>query len=383
MNNLLVISDLHLSQGESSQYEDFFYEKEFTDFLKYHQEKPTTLVLNGDFIDFLQIVETSPEFDLTEKEKKYGMNTTPEKSVWKLKYCIKKHNKFFKALGEFLEKGNKIVHVKGNHDVEFYWPQVRNSFYQVMENYGDFSQKQIQFEQWFYYEPGRAYIEHGNQYDTVNSFCNFLHPVLPFATNQIELPLGSFYCRYLFNRIESIDPFADNIKPATKYLGWVLLSRPQMALKILRYYLPAIARTWDKSRLLTHTKEQIIKLEKAQTTNLKNLANQKNISFETLQKIDSMHAKPVLESTHFFLRAIKEHLFEQPPMPRISRSIKNLLKVPNIIFGHTHYAEQTTDYINEGTWTPVIIDKKLESVKSKKLTYAILIRKKAELREWS
>jgi len=46
----------------------------------------------------------------------------------------------------------------------------------------------------------------------------------------IDLPLGSLFVRYLFNRVEVSTPFADNIKPATRFIGWFLTNHPLHAI---------------------------------------------------------------------------------------------------------------------------------------------------------
>jgi hypothetical protein len=39
---------------------------------------------------------------------------------------MKGHSEGFDALAEWLVQGNSLVIVKGNHDLEWYWPGVRN-----------------------------------------------------------------------------------------------------------------------------------------------------------------------------------------------------------------------------------------------------------------
>src|SRR6266852_9045122 len=68
-HDLLIVSDLHLSEGrdpdrkEFSRKEDFFSDEEFARFLAYHKrgtpdhprELKWHLIINGDFLDFLQV----------------------------------------------------------------------------------------------------------------------------------------------------------------------------------------------------------------------------------------------------------------------------------------------------------------------------------------
>ena len=70
-HNLLIVSDLHLSEGldaktgRYSRLEDFLFDDAFARFLRYHEEvrrqprfggRPWLLLVNGDMFDFLQVV---------------------------------------------------------------------------------------------------------------------------------------------------------------------------------------------------------------------------------------------------------------------------------------------------------------------------------------
>jgi hypothetical protein len=74
--NLLIVSDLHLSEGldsesgKFSRQEDFLFDDAFARFLRYHEEVreqprfggfPWMLIVNGDLFDFLQVVSLPGE----------------------------------------------------------------------------------------------------------------------------------------------------------------------------------------------------------------------------------------------------------------------------------------------------------------------------------
>jgi UDP-2,3-diacylglucosamine pyrophosphatase LpxH len=264
---LIVISDLHLSDGynkETMKYsrnEDFFFDEEFKRFLEYFQDiynkTKFHLIIAGDMFDFLQVIPDDTEIEnclkasgrdplkITEKGKrsKFGLGTEEDNTVLKLQVIAKGHEAFFQALANFLSRGNRLSIITGNHDIELYWAKVRNALKDhIVETERDVKTKQqiksrIRFYPWFYYDKEyKTYIEHGNQYDTFNSFQYLLCPVFvpkrkitifgPKRTvfggksKKLWLPFGSFFVRYFFNKLEAIHPFADNIKPFTKYIGW-------------------------------------------------------------------------------------------------------------------------------------------------------------------
>ena len=169
---------------------------------------------------------------ISPREERYGLGTTPEHAAWKLRYSGKNHPVFFQALARFLAQGHRVVHIKGNHDVDTHWPLVQDTFRDLISEAAQQCpdlvevdrtglRERIEFCRWVYYEPGLAYIEHGNQYEPGNFFRDFLNPVLPEDPQRLELPLGSFLVRYMFNFLEAVHPWADNLKPATEYVKWV------------------------------------------------------------------------------------------------------------------------------------------------------------------
>jgi UDP-2,3-diacylglucosamine pyrophosphatase LpxH len=267
--NLLVASDLHLGEGldpESGKYsrmEDFLFEDAFARFLRYHERvrqqprfggRPWKLILNGDLLDFVQVTSLPKEGDSLRKvrgaahhkelgpdERRYGLGTTGKESAWKLERIARGHQRFFAALGRFVSLENHIVVITGNHDIELYWPKVRRQFLVEIEKAYARERKmtgegaplaladieaRLHFCPWFYYEPGRVYIEHGGQYESSSHFPDFLNPVSPKDSQRIQVLWGWLFGRYLFNQVERAHPFADNFKPPTRYILWALRRAP-------------------------------------------------------------------------------------------------------------------------------------------------------------
>jgi UDP-2,3-diacylglucosamine pyrophosphatase LpxH len=275
-HNLLIVSDLHLGEGldpqsgKLSRLEDFLFDAAFARFLRYHEKvrrqprfggRPWRLIINGDMFDFLQVVSLPEEGrllrtvkgvgrrkELRINERDYGLGTTAEESEWKLKRIARGHQRFFAALGWFVAHGNHVVVAKGNHDVELHWVRVQERFVREVEraytrerlalDHGppitsEELGARMRFYPWFYYEPGRVYVEHGGQYEAANHFRDYLNPVVPGDPERIELPWGSLFVRYLFNKVEDVHPFADNIKPATRYLKWAFKKDPIRTIEVL------------------------------------------------------------------------------------------------------------------------------------------------------
>lgn len=187
---------------------------------------------------------------LSQSERRYGLGTTEPEAVWKLDRIAEGHPIFFSALALFLDRGNSLVIMKGNHDVELFWPGVQErirelildaaadlrlsdppwptesiTLVQELEQLIEHVQTRCTFEPWIHFEPGVAYIEHGNQYELADFFENFLYPVLQIDPQRLRLPSGSFFVRYFFNKVEATFPFADNLRPITRVITWSFRNR--------------------------------------------------------------------------------------------------------------------------------------------------------------
>jgi len=125
------------------------------------------------------------------------------------------HPRFFQAVSWFLAQGNRLVLMRGNHDPQWYWPEVQLAFvgwlkeaYESLAKECDDASAQftlplppgevsklkknlppmdlmefrarVDFDHsWYYYRERLAYIEHGGQQEAVDSHRHFLLPVYP------------------------------------------------------------------------------------------------------------------------------------------------------------------------------------------------------------
>lgn len=344
--HLLIVSDLHLSEGRDenthriSRNEDFFFDEEFTRFLDYHVKldpnRKWHLIINGDFCDFLQVLSTEfdPEFlrylgvkdekearqllQIGKQSTRFGFDAGPGETVFKLWRVLDGHWMFTLAVIRFLEQGNLVSIGRGNHDPEFQYELVREHFRRMLvwfhankadpqSNARDFASfegacaRQIQFLDWFYYEPGLIWAEHGGQYDEVNSFPHWLAPYLPHS-DHIEMPWGSFFVRYLFNSIEDEEPWADNMKPQSRFIEWFITRRPVLATRFIfgngRYMLKKIAKAWrreprNNSRQVQHQQRRA------------ELARDWGVAETLLAEFDAMQAESVLRKPHGKWKLIK------------------------------------------------------------------------------
>ncbi|MEP7111541.1 MAG: hypothetical protein ABI760_26335 [Ferruginibacter sp.] len=410
--DLVVISDLHLAAGlnENGNYdgtENFFADESFSRFLNYLQqekkEKKCILIINGDFIDYLRIKElplTDEDFkawedllkiiginkpwqelrdSLDDKEKEYGLKTQDYKSAWKLNKCINGHRVVFEELARWLRNGNQLIIIKGNHDLEWYWEAVRNCLCRRLTDFiaaipvetagkiiPGSVEENILFADNSLIIDGKIYLAHGHLYE------NFTFAEGPPTLNnntELKLPFGSFFNRYLINRLELAYPFLDNVRPAKKILPLLLRERFPLAIKVLFKYLPFTLLIIPKKMYKQALKYIlnflfIIVLPLAITIyalwkSINFHGGSDNTSFIGTQLLGIVKNFGFLFLSYIFGRIMVMFQLTGPLtlFPFASRIFDNKPGIQIVVFGHTHNPEQTkladNIYINTGTWMPV------------------------------
>jgi UDP-2,3-diacylglucosamine pyrophosphatase LpxH len=207
----------------------------------------------------LQILACRDDPRLSKNERRYGLGTTAPEAVWKLDRISEGHPIFFSALAWFLDQGNTLVFMTGNHDIELFWPEVQGRIRELIldaavdlrlsdppwptasfgiaqdiESLAAYIHAHCTFDPWILFEPGLFYIEHGNQYELADFFTDFVYPVLPYDEKHLRLPPGSFFVRYFFNKVEETFPFADNIRPITRFITWSFQNRFKDTVRLFR-----------------------------------------------------------------------------------------------------------------------------------------------------
>lgn len=412
-SKVFVVSDLHLAAGlrDDGNYdgtENFFADQSFARFLDHLQQslaqRKGILVINGDFIDFLRISSCPTpselpywrevllqagldipldvlEKDISPKELKYGLKTHEHKSVWKLAVCIRGHKPLFKRLAQWIKDGNRLFIVKGNHDLEWYWPGVQQylcvALADLLENASEALPKikaQISFVQDALLFDEKIYIEHGHRYEKITWPKDG-----PTINNNTELnfPFGSFLNRYLINGLELSYPFLDNVRPTPNILKVLLKENFGKALQIITYELPMALRTVPRRYagfILQYLLPLLLLIIFPLSAAIVALVLlQRNGGFDGQFLSGRMIGSLVLCTAAYFLayyvgKFILSWLIKKEPA--FAEDARQVLdgdqKLEAVLLGHTHNPEQYNFveapqslipqnrwYFNTGTWIPV------------------------------
>jgi UDP-2,3-diacylglucosamine pyrophosphatase LpxH len=212
-----VLSDLHIGAGHGDPLEDFTSDDQLADFLDEIAGPETTLVINGDFVDFARIEP------LSVRGLPSDLLWDDAASVAKLQTALNGHTTTFGAISRFLDRGGRLRTTVGNHDLDFAWPRVQERFRQAVGGVGD----QITFTTGATNYAG-IHIEHGHQFTPEN--CpedpdDFFHEWN--HQRYLERVWGTDFLLSFFNDIHHQHPYADKLKPTALVAyhaiknGWV------------------------------------------------------------------------------------------------------------------------------------------------------------------
>jgi hypothetical protein len=239
MNSVLVtpeayvVGDLHLGAGDQVDYfKQFGRDGVFVNFVKDRQPSTTTLILNGDIIDFVRI----PPLEVPEVP--HHLLWDEEASVLKLETVIGAHPDWFAALRGFVANGGRIEYIVGNHDLDVCWKGVQRRFCDALGDTWDertSSGKRICFSvkgiRW-----GDVIVEHGHRYTSescpedpenyVHSWPRTASPKEPPPRLYLERVWSTDFTLHVASELERCGPmFSGRVGPLHTLLYYGLLQR--------------------------------------------------------------------------------------------------------------------------------------------------------------
>jgi UDP-2,3-diacylglucosamine pyrophosphatase LpxH len=230
----IVLSDFHLGAGSpaigDNPLEDFVADKAFSRFLETMRSEcdggatEIELIINGDFFEFLQVPavdEFDPQFSYPVEAYQ---DSSQAASIKRLDLITAGHPIVFDALSDFIQveaPQRRVTIIKGNHDVNLFWPGVKQRLREILGATGRRA-SMLLFAEHYVSREG-IYVEHGHQYaEQFNRWDNFDEPRDRRRSGQIVYPPGSRFVIDFLNSVERERAWADGIKPLTA-LAWYSL----------------------------------------------------------------------------------------------------------------------------------------------------------------
>ena len=459
-DDVLVISDIHLGEdilvrgpGHLAEYIRSL-NLNLTQFIEHHRRHPPAgerhwhLVINGDMFDFVK-VSLRPEEDeladavqLAQTMRRAQLPNTPQNVVWKLSRILEIHRPLFRELARFLAAGHRVTIIEGNHDAEFYFPEVREALRQELVRLADIKDTaaagllaaRLQFRSWFVAAPGRYHIEHGHQYD---EFCSFEYNLAPddrTLEQTLATPLSHRPLPYFAELLGDFSTHGVSSWSLGRILRFIGSLGPRAILKLLRLYVVVgfvLLKQAGKKR-----RTQLQGQERAHHAQLRQLSLDSPYGFETLTALDKLKAPPAeysfFKMVHVFyidrfvvglgtlVSTLTAWLLGNPqgalvaclmglltlfalarwPKPairlllrRAAAQIADVSGARFVVFGHSHAPEvinlrrdfgvgrfgETSFYLNSGSWVTREI---LLGEAGEGMTYVELTQQGAALKRW-
>jgi UDP-2,3-diacylglucosamine pyrophosphatase LpxH len=337
---ILVISDLHLSagkiiKGKRNLLEDFHYDNELIDFLKYYssgdyESIPVELVINGDFLDFLAVPYVEYYDDEFWSEKA---------AMEKLRMIMVAHRGVLDAMKYFLKKeDNRIVYIIGNHDAEFVFDSLKKEF---ISYFGEHAHKLTLSNSITTHVPVKGVsIQHGHQYERAHDFDQDNAVVETMSGEKYFIPpWGSYYVTNVINKYKQERGFINAVRPIKHFLIHGILFDTFFTLRFIlsNIYYFVMVRFWH-----------FYMVKKSLKTVIQDLMRE----LELFQDFESL-------TRQFFEKNLESRV---------------------LIVGHTHNPtlrifNDGTMFINTGTWTRMVNLDLGQSNYGNNLTYAKIMVK--------
>jgi len=355
----VIISDCHLSagrffEGKFNPHEDFHFDQEMVEFIEFfstgtYGEGPAgpvnvELVINGDFLDFLNVPYLG-EFE---------EGITEEIALEKCEAILGAHPHVMAALRHFASKPNKkISYLIGNHDAELFFEKVRARITREWDPEGNYPSQKVKLiadQDRIRYEEGLE-IRHGNQFEASNQL-DFKRPFMDLSNGSrvLNIPWGSIYVLKIINRMKWERSNLDKVRPLKVFAFFGMIFDPVFTMKFMLlstfYFLRT--RITNKSPALFGARKTLRMLSQERSFFL----DLENEARALLKEDPSLHT---------------------------------------VVMGHTHLPmhrvyESGRQYLNSGTWTKMVyLDWRFIGEPFRKTFILVHIKDgeiKAELNQW-
>jgi UDP-2,3-diacylglucosamine pyrophosphatase LpxH len=271
----------------------------FFDWYRLNRQRglPWKLVIAGDFVDFVGMsvppppaMPTPPNSD----ELTFGLGGAEDHTIYKLRCVARWHRAVFESLARFAAAGNRIVVVRGNHDVDFHWPSVQDEFVRQLAMHAPIPRGSVEFSPWFYYEEGLVFVEHGHQYDRYCSYENLLSPLSPKDHRRSSRSLSDILLRHVVRPTRGLGESGHENAGVLDYIAFGLRLGIRGTIQLFVRFVTAVATLFAMWR--EHFSEGARRVRELHERRLAELAARLDMKLESLRALMSLQRPPVTRS---------------------------------------------------------------------------------------
>lgn len=327
--NYLMLSDVHLGSDLVQHAAPWTAERlasqrevdhQLVAFLSYYRARaeagrPWKLILVGDIFDLVGMsvapVVAQGGSPPKPEDLRHGLGNASDQSAEKMRHVVERHRSVFAALGAFVQDGHHLVMVRGNHDVEFYWESVQAVFVSALiELQGaaidlaaqEGIRRRVEFHDWFYYEPGMVYVEHGHQYDETCSYHHQLAPLCPDDPSRLSYSFSDILMRYIVRPTRGLSSDGHENQQLSDYVKLAVSLGVGGCVGLSTRFGRALGRMLTACR--SHAGPRASSIGDEQERRLRALADARRLAPETLRALADLAAKPVTGGLASIVRSV-------------------------------------------------------------------------------
>jgi UDP-2,3-diacylglucosamine pyrophosphatase LpxH len=213
-----ILSDVHLSQHHPEDATDPLWMRYRLG--RYAPDQEVCGLLDGLLERFagdeLEVVFNGDLFDFDAPWVKDGQSSFDEFTLdeegcaGQMARMLADHPEFLAAVARVLRAGHRVLITSGNHDIELYWPMVRELIYAAVNRHAGLPEptlrERLRFRAWFHLTEDGIYIEHGSQYDAFN---RVRQPMIPLNAkgDRIHVQFGKQMFKRIGSRLGYLNPY--------------------------------------------------------------------------------------------------------------------------------------------------------------------------------
>jgi UDP-2,3-diacylglucosamine pyrophosphatase LpxH len=324
--SLLVFSDVHLGSdiqddGVNKARRSVSVDRDLVHLLAhYRAQKPPAdrwrIVIAGDFIDFIGMTVVPEagalENDLTDEERSHGVGNSADHARLKLARVAARHADVFAELAAFVADGHALSLVHGNHDIEFHWDAVKDDFRAFLLGHakaavaGEVERaaflERIEFNPWFFYRDGVAYIEHGHQYDPFCATEHIMAPLSPLDPRRVARGFCDTLLRFVVRPTRGMKEHGHENVGLGYYLAFGAQLGFQGMLKLGVAFIKAVAEMFRLRR--GHLSEAAKTLRAEHEVVVARLAGVTRLGIDRLRALLSLQAPPITKTVAGIMRGV-------------------------------------------------------------------------------
>jgi len=330
--SLLVFSDVHLGSDIDERQRNAPARSQSVDrdlvalLQHYRREAPDAdrwrIVIAGDFIDFIGMTVAPDPRDplvtpLTAEEEQHGVGGACDHARLKLARVAKRHADVFAELAAFVAEGHALSIVHGNHDIEFHWDEVKSDFRahllehalehgQLASNAAGLDEAgfaaRIEFDPWFFWRDGVAYIEHGHQYDPFCATANVMMPLSALDPRRIARGFSDVLLRYVVRPTRGMKEHGHEHVGMAHYVAFAARLGLRGMFRLGQRFAGAVVELFRLRR--AYVSEAAQRLREEHERRVEQLAEAKRVGLDRLRALLGLQVAPITSTVRGILGSV-------------------------------------------------------------------------------